>query len=323
MAPSRFSHCIALAASCSADLSIKLWDSGDEYKCVKTLYGHDHNVSGVAFLPSGEVLISCSRDQTIKFWEVASGYCVKTLRGHSEWVRAIVPSESGALLASCSTDQTVRTWDIASGEVKAELYGHEHVVECVAWAPRSAVNTIRELLGLPPLKEFAAAATTTTTPAAASAPSTPMKHATSSEEPATPSATGAASLAVPYLASGCRDRTIKLWDVTTGQCVFTFVRFVVLIVVCILIAFLSLYCLSLPQSGHDNWVRGLAFHPSGKFLLSVADDKTMRIWDLKTARCLKTYEAHGHFVTSIAFNLKSPVVATGSVDQTVKIWECR
>jgi WD40 repeat protein len=34
------------AASCSADLSIKLWDFGAG-KCVKTLQGHDHNVSGV------------------------------------------------------------------------------------------------------------------------------------------------------------------------------------------------------------------------------------------------------------------------------------
>lgn len=38
---------------------------------------------------------------------------------------------------------------------------------------------------------------------------------------------------------------------------------------------------------------------------------------------LKTYEAHSHFVTTIAFNQKSPVVATGSVDQSAKIWECR
>ena len=70
-------------------------------------------------------------------------------------------------------------------------------------------------------------------------------------------------------------------------------------------------------------MRGVVFHPSGKFLISVADDKSMRVWDLKTGRCLKTYEAHTHFVTSIAFNQRSPVVATGSVDQVVKVWECR
>lgn len=51
--------------------------------------------------------------------------------------------------------------------------------------------------------------------------------------------------------------------------------------------------------GHDNWVRGLTFHPSGKFLLSVSDDKTLRVWDLTNKRCLKVLEAHSHFCTSL------------------------
>jgi len=49
----------------------------------------------------------------------------------------------------------------------------------------------------------------------------------------------------------------------------------------------------------------------------------MRVWDLKTGRLMKSYDAHTHFVTTIAFNQRSPVVATGSVDQVVKVWECR
>lgn len=53
------------------------------------------------------------------------------------------------------------------------------------------------------------------------------------------------------------------------------------------------------QVGHDNWVRGIAFHPSGKYAVSVADDKTLRIWDLKNKRNSKTVDAHKHFVTSL------------------------
>lgn len=51
--------------------------------------------------------------------------------------------------------------------------------------------------------------------------------------------------------------------------------------------------------GHDNWVRGVLFHSGGKFILSCADDKTLRVWDYKNKRCMKTLNAHEHFVTSL------------------------
>lgn len=118
--------------TCSSDLTIKLWDTANEYKNVKTLYGHDHSVSAARFLPSGDFLVSASRDRTIKVWEVATGcapaslctprpsatvfadgtalgfprrYCTKTLMGHTEWVRSVVPSTDSRLLVSCSNDQ--------------------------------------------------------------------------------------------------------------------------------------------------------------------------------------------------------------------------
>ncbi|KAK8772541.1 hypothetical protein V5799_024218 [Amblyomma americanum] len=77
------------------------------------------------------------------------------------------------------------------------------------------------------------------------------------------------------------------------------------------------------QVGHDNWVRGVKFHPGGKYLLSCSDDKTLRVWELAHQRCCKTLEAHSHFCTSLDFHRTAPYVVTGSVDQAVKVWECR
>lgn len=61
------------SASCSADTQIKLWDSQNQWKCIKTLAGHEHVVSAVRFLPNGTQLVSASRDQTIRLWEASSG----------------------------------------------------------------------------------------------------------------------------------------------------------------------------------------------------------------------------------------------------------
>ncbi|KAL3170101.1 hypothetical protein MRX96_015166 [Rhipicephalus microplus] len=63
-----------------------------------------------------------------------------------------------------------------------------------------------------------------------------------------------------FLASGSRDKTIKLWDVSTGLAVFTLV-------------------------GQDNWVRGVKFHSGGKYLLSCSDnDNMLRLWELAHQR---------------------------------------
>ncbi|CDQ59041.1 unnamed protein product [Oncorhynchus mykiss] len=246
-----------LLASCSADMTIKLWDF-QGFECIRTMHGHDHNVSSVAIMPNGDHIVSASRDKTIKMWEVATGYCVKTFTGHREWVRMVRPNQDGTLIASCSNDQTVRVWVVASKECKAELREHEHVVECISWAPESAHPTILEATG---------------------------SESKKSGKPG------------PFLLSGSRDKTIKMWDVSIGMCLMTLV-------------------------GHDNWVRGMLVHPGGKFILSCADDKTLRIWDYKNKRCMKTLSAHEHFVTSLDFHKNAPYVVTGSVDQTVKVWEC-
>uniref|UniRef100_A0A8C7YJY3 Lissencephaly-1 homolog n=1 Tax=Oryzias sinensis TaxID=183150 RepID=A0A8C7YJY3_9TELE len=244
-----------LLASCSADMTIKLWDF-QGFECIRTMHGHDHNVSSVAIMPNGDHIVSASRDKTIKMWEVATGYCVKTFAGHREWVRMVRPNQDGTLIASCSNDQTVRVWVVASKECKAELREHEHVVECISWAPESASPTILEATG---------------------------------------SETKKSGKPGPFLLSGSRDKTIKMWDVSTGMCLMTLV-------------------------GHDNWVRGILFHPGGKFIVSCADDKTLRIWDYKNKRCMKTLCAHEHFVTSLGKHPLTPLKHVASLEACSAAW---
>lgn len=38
-------------------------------------------------------------------------------------------------------------------------------------------------------------------------------------------------------------------------------------------------------NAHENWVRCVVFHPSGKFILSSSDDKTIRVMDIKVLTC--------------------------------------
>jgi platelet-activating factor acetylhydrolase IB subunit alpha len=234
-----------LLASCSSDLTIKLWDPSDEYKNIRTLTGHDHSVSAVRFVPSGaagspssgNLLVSASRDKTLRIWDVSTGYCVKTISGHADWVRDVSPSFDGRFLLSAGHDQTARIWDASNGELKATLLGHEHFIVCCVFATPASYVHLASMAGLkkPP----------------------------------------AASSSAEFVATGSRDKSIRIWD-ARGTLIKTL-------------------------TGHDNWVRGLVFHPGGKYLLSVSDDKTLRCWDLsQEGKLVKTLDdAHGHFVTCI------------------------
>lgn len=62
------------AVSCSSDLAIKVWDANDDWKNVRTVYGHEHCVSCVRFL-SDQQLVSASRDRSVKVWDLSNG-CV-------------------------------------------------------------------------------------------------------------------------------------------------------------------------------------------------------------------------------------------------------
>jgi platelet-activating factor acetylhydrolase IB subunit alpha len=72
--------------------------------------------------------------------------------------------------------------------------------------------------------------------------------------------------------------------------------------------------------GHDNWVRSLTLHPTGKFLYSVSDDKTLRIWDLNYGKEKKKLEIHEHFISTVRYNPKYKIIATAGMDLNIKIW---
>lgn len=42
----------------------------------------------------------------------------------------------------------------------------------------------------------------------------------------------------------------------------------------------------LKKSVHENWVRSVLVHPSGAFILSASDDRSIRVFDMKVRRSI-------------------------------------
>jgi coatomer subunit beta' len=101
-------------------------------------------------------------------------------------------------------------------------------------------------------------------------------------------------------ASGSLDRTIKVWGLTAGTPHFS---------------------LEGPGS-HERGVNCIDYYPGGDkpYLLSGADDRTVKIWDYQTKACLQTLDGHSHNVSSVCFHPRLPLIISASEDGTVRLW---
>lgn len=105
---------------------------------LQTLEGHSDLVRAVAFLPDGKLLVSASRDRTVRRWEASSGEAFETHEAYSGSVDAVAYSPDGRLLASASSDGAIRLWEAGSGEARQTLEGHLGPVRAVAFSPYSS-----------------------------------------------------------------------------------------------------------------------------------------------------------------------------------------
>ena len=123
------------------------------------------------------------------------------------------------------------------------------------------------------------------------------------------------------LVSCSNDKTIKMWDITSGSCLSTL-------------------------RGHSDWVGGVAFNPRDpQMLVSCSDDKTIKVWNITSGACLSTLRGHRYVpslsrecflscfctdlvclssraVNCVAFKPDNPnILVSGSHDETIKMWD--
>ena len=266
--------------TCGDDATIKIWDyETGEFE--KTLKSHINAVNHVSYNKDGSLLASCSADLSIKLWNTKTYSVIRTLMGHDHNVSCVRFFPDGKLF-SCSRDSTVRVWDPNTGFGTMTIKGQagwirdvvcssdgSMVASCsndhsiVIWKMPSG-NKICNLDDHDHVVETVAF----------SIPSfdVSMKVSRAEIEGKTIVDTGRdVSTGGKYLVSGSRDKTVKVWDISRSSCLFTF-------------------------TGHDNWVRGVAFHPYGQYIFSVSDDRSVRVWYVP--RLSSSSSSSHHFLTN-------------------------
>jgi hypothetical protein len=115
------------------DCTLRLWDveAGDE---VQRFAGHTGPVRGVAFLPGGGYVLSCSADGTVRAWEVRTGREAGRLEAPVP-LRCLAVSPDGACALAGGEDGVARLWRLQGGRVLTRFDHGDGPVTGVAFAP--------------------------------------------------------------------------------------------------------------------------------------------------------------------------------------------
>ncbi|MDJ0508904.1 MAG: TIR domain-containing protein [Crocosphaera sp.] len=132
-----------LALSRDNLVELQEWQWKDIYKRFQILggceiddsecQGHQNTIEGVAISPDSQMIISASRDNTLKLWDL-KGQLLTTLRGHHSEVEGVALSSNGKMIASASRDGTIKLWD-NKGKLITTLNGHAAEVYAVEFSP--------------------------------------------------------------------------------------------------------------------------------------------------------------------------------------------
>lgn len=291
----------------------------------RVLEGHYDEVWDVAFSPDGEILASGSDDSTVRLWRSSDGAFLRELKGHTDLVYSVIFSPDSEMLASSSYDETVRLWQVSDGTLLHTLEGHEREVRSVAFSPdgnilASASNdgavrmwivsngTLLRTLDAPSARSVAFS------------PDGSILAAGTGDENVYLWNVDYGSLLRSWntnalvdcvafspdgqvLATGGGRQSVNLWQVSDGE----------------LLKEINLDM----DSIEGEFAQDLSFSPDGEILAvglggSVS---TIRLFGLPAGYLLDILEGHNDEVLGVSFSPDGFLLASGSYDRTVRLWQ--
>eukprot|EP00928_Gymnodinium_smaydae_P061991 TRINITY_DN45942_c0_g1_i1.p1 TRINITY_DN45942_c0_g1~~TRINITY_DN45942_c0_g1_i1.p1 ORF type:complete len:394 (-),score=73.89 TRINITY_DN45942_c0_g1_i1:201-1382(-) len=277
-----------LAAATSENV-IVLWCLVDLKELI-SLKGHADTIWKVSYSPDDSLLASASSDGTVRLWEVYNGMPVMILpRRHAAWVSSMAWTPDSARLATGGADCRIILWDAME-----------------------AANAARDLLAEKQMGEDADPEELLKISEEAAEACLPLLYWQGHEKSIVE--LQFAQSDPKQLVSIGREGTLAVWDAETGQ-------------------------LDCRLQGHIGTMTAMSVHPLNEEIIATGgEDHTVRIWDLRdiepgtnaAARSREkpmgynlqhfTLKGHEEGVTVVRFSKDGRLLASGSKDCEVRIW---
>jgi WD40 repeat protein len=323
------------ALSGSRDRTLKLWQlsTGD---CLQTMFGHGDEVTSVCLTPDGKYALSASSDHTLKLWHLENGRCLRTFEGDNGAITSLCLSPDGQIALSGSMDHTLKLWYIRPPRD--------------AIAPSRGGFQTRPYCGCrddtPVVAPTGAGLKPAPTAGEISFSSSPHPLGLSAPHPLNPSVPKQSKkyrifrLPKKSFVAAAEEITLTEHSNTIGTAVLSADGRIALFAGSLDKFFVAMFsvderCCSGESTGealsravggdrefvgHKDQVRSLSLSSDNSTVLSGSADKTVKLWELATGKCLCTLTGHQDAVNSVSFSADGLYVISGSSDRTIKLW---
>lgn len=110
----------------------QIWDVAAR-KLVRDVHGTLPRT--ISFSPDGKLILTTTRDNYARVWDVESGKLLHELKGHTDTVSRATFSPDGRFILTAGNDNMARLWETANGKLVETLYGHSDILTGAAFSP--------------------------------------------------------------------------------------------------------------------------------------------------------------------------------------------
>ena len=287
--------------SAGKDAVIKLWEMPG-CKEGKMLFGHSKAITDIDITKDGNILASASKDKFVRIWKIKEGKVIQSISLKDEenigTLNSICFTPDGKSIAtgdgrSIIKKGKIQIWKVFNGKLEKFFPGHRGAVNCIRFTPGGSLmisggwdNSIRiwDMISGKQKQIIH-----------------PSKTQLGSINAMAISPDGR------ILATGGYDIecSVKIWDISSGRKLFTF---------------------QTPNAAIDS----LAFSKDGEMLAAGINEKFLDkkngeikliVWDVLRKMEIVQTTAHKKSITAIAFDPNRNVLASGSEDHSIIIWQ--
>lgn len=290
-------------------------DNTGELDPLESLEG---TANSMLFSADGRRAFIASADRTVRLYDVEGQRDLKRYIGHSGSVWAVALSPDGKLLLSGSMDGTARLWDVESAQERLRVNEHTSLVSAVAFLPQTrwalsggfdgrvicwkladgqelwrqeSMGFVTAFVTDPQGRFVLVASDRGITQLDAQSGQVIRQYA----KPSSAVTSLALSPKADRFVSGLDDGRVILWTLAEEKP-------------------------TLELIGHGGSVRGVAWAPEERWLLSTGADRTLRLWDTAQRKEIAVFRKHEAPVIAGAFLANGTQTISGDRDVKLLPW---